>query len=74
MSLMRITFKEAAEELKLVTKDDIGHLPNKDEYYEQNGEIIKERISRKKKIFPSVIKPLCLYERGWRLSTLAFNS
>ena len=39
--LMQITFKETAEELELVTKDHINHLPSKDEFYEQTGKILK---------------------------------
>ncbi len=39
--LMQITFKETTEEIGLVTKDDIKHLPNKDEFYEQTGKILK---------------------------------
>ena len=31
-SLMEVTIGEAIEE-KLVTKDDVGHLPTKDEFY-----------------------------------------
>jgi len=39
--LMEVTIEEAIESKGLVTKDDISHLPTKDEFYEQTGEILK---------------------------------
>jgi hypothetical protein len=40
-SLMRVTIEETARDLELVTKEDVKHLPTKDEFYEQTGEILK---------------------------------
>lgn len=34
---MRVTVEETARDLELVTKQDIKHLPNKVEFYEQTG-------------------------------------
>jgi hypothetical protein len=55
--LMEITFKETAEDMELVTKDDINHLPNKDEFYEQTGEIIKrlDTMEKEKDVLSSQI-------------------
>lgn len=39
--LMEVTIDEAIEKKELVTKNDISHLPTKDEFYEQTGEILK---------------------------------
>ena len=39
--LMGVTIDEAIEKQELVTKKDISHLPTKDEFYEQTGEILK---------------------------------
>jgi len=39
--LMKVSFTETADEMKLVTKDDINHLPNKDEFYKQTEKILK---------------------------------
>ena len=39
--LMKVTIDEAIEEKGLVTKEDISHLPTKDEFYEQTGKILK---------------------------------
>lgn len=39
--LMEVTIDEAIEKKKLVTKKDLSHLPTKDEFYEQTGEILK---------------------------------
>jgi hypothetical protein len=39
--LMEVTIDEAIEKRGLVTKSDISHLPTKDEFYEQTGEILK---------------------------------
>lgn len=39
--LMQVTIEEAIEEKGLVTKSDLSHLPTKDEFYEQTGEILK---------------------------------
>ena len=40
-ALMEVTIDEAIETKGLVTKADISHLPTKDEFYEQTGEILK---------------------------------
>ena len=40
-TLMEVTIDEAIETKGLVTKADISHLPTKDEFYEQTGEILK---------------------------------
>ena len=40
-SLMEVTIGEAIEE-KLVTKDDVGHLPTKDEFYGKMDEVMGE--------------------------------
>jgi hypothetical protein len=40
-NLMEVTFTETAKEMKIVTKDDINYLPNKDEFYEQTDKILK---------------------------------
>ena len=39
--LMQVTIDEAFEEKGVVTKSDLSHLPTKDEFYEQTGEILK---------------------------------
>jgi hypothetical protein len=39
--LMEVTIDQAIEKRGLVTKSDISHLPTKDEFYEQTGEILK---------------------------------
>ena len=39
--LMEVTIDETIEKKELVTKSDISHLPNKDEFYEQTGKILK---------------------------------
>jgi hypothetical protein len=39
--LIEVTIDEAMEE-KLVTKDDIGHLPTKDEFYVKMDEVVGE--------------------------------
>ena len=39
--LMEVTIEEAIESKGLVTKVDISHLPTKDEFYAQTGEILK---------------------------------
>lgn len=39
--LMKVTIDEAIEEKGLVTKEDISHLPTKEEFYEQTGKILK---------------------------------
>lgn len=39
--LMEVTIDEVIEKNGLVTKKDISHLPTKDEFYEQTGEILK---------------------------------
>jgi hypothetical protein len=40
-ALMEVTIDEAIETKGVVTKADISHLPTKDEFYEQTGEILK---------------------------------
>lgn len=40
-SLMEVTIDEAIEE-KLVTKDDVSHLPTKDEFYARMDEVMGE--------------------------------
>jgi hypothetical protein len=40
-NLMEVTIDEAVEE-KLVTKDDISHLPTKDEFYGKMDEVMGE--------------------------------
>jgi hypothetical protein len=40
-NLMEVTIDESIEKKELVTKKDISHLPNKDEFYEQTGKILK---------------------------------
>jgi len=40
--LMEITFDEKIEEKELVTKDDIKHLPTKDEFYQKMDEVVGE--------------------------------
>ena len=40
-NLMEVTIDEAIEAKGLVTKDDISHLPTKDEFYEETGKILK---------------------------------
>ena len=40
--LMEVTIEETIESKGLVTKDDTSHLPTKDEFYEQTGEILKK--------------------------------
>jgi len=39
--LLEVTIEEAIESKGLVTKDDISHVPTKDEFHEQIGEILK---------------------------------
>lgn len=39
--LMRVTFEETAKDIGLITREDVKHLPTKDEFYEQTGEILK---------------------------------
>lgn len=40
--LLEITFEEVIESKGLVTKDDIGHLPTKDEFYGKMDEVMGE--------------------------------
>jgi len=40
-NLMEVTIDEAVEE-KLVTKDDLSHLPTKDEFYTKMDEVMGE--------------------------------
>jgi hypothetical protein len=39
--LVEVTLDEIIDKRELVTKKDLSHLPTKDEFYEQTGEIIK---------------------------------
>ena len=39
--LIGVTVEDVVERKKLVTKSDLSHLPTKDEFYEQTGEILK---------------------------------
>lgn len=39
--LIAVTVDEVIEGKELVTKSDLRHLPTKDEFYEQTGEILK---------------------------------
>ncbi len=39
--LIGVTIDEVVERKELVTKSDLSHLPTKDEFYEQTGEILK---------------------------------
>lgn len=39
--LIEVTVDEVLEKREVATKKDISHLPTKDEFYEQTGEIIK---------------------------------
>jgi hypothetical protein len=39
--LVEVTIDEVIDKRELVTKKDLSHLPTKDEFYEQTGEIIK---------------------------------
>jgi len=41
-NLIEVTFDEKIEEKGLVTKDDIKHLPTKDEFYTENDKLMKE--------------------------------
>ena len=40
-NLLEVTINDIIETKELVTKKDISHLPTKDEFYEQTGEILK---------------------------------
>jgi len=40
--LIELTFDEALEEKGLVTKEDISHLPSKDEFYSKMDEVMGE--------------------------------
>ena len=40
--LMQVTIEEAIETKGLVTKDDLSHLPTKDEFYTKMDEVIGE--------------------------------
>lgn len=40
--LVEITFDEKIDEKELVTKDNIKHLPTKDEFYQKMDEVIGE--------------------------------
>ena len=40
--LMEVTIEEAIESKGLVTKDDISHLPTKDEFYTKMDEVVGE--------------------------------
>lgn len=39
--LVEVTVDEVFEKREVATKKDLSHLPSKDEFYEQTGEIIK---------------------------------
>jgi len=39
--LMEVTIDEVLDKKEVVVKGDLSHLPTKDEFYEQTGEIIK---------------------------------
>jgi hypothetical protein len=39
--LIEVTVDEVFEKREVATKNDLSHLPTKDEFYEQTGEIIK---------------------------------
>lgn len=40
-NLIVVTLDDAIEDKGLVTKEDISHLPTKDEFYEETGKILK---------------------------------
>jgi hypothetical protein len=41
-SLVKVAVQDAIEEQKLVTKDDIKHLPTKEEFHSENAKLMKE--------------------------------
>jgi len=41
-NLITVAVEEAIDNKKLVTKDDISHLPNKDEFYKETAKILKK--------------------------------
>lgn len=41
-NMITVAVDDAIEKKQLVTKDDIGHLPTKDEFFKRTDEIMKE--------------------------------
>ena len=58
------------EEKELVTKDDLGHLSTKDEFYEQTGEILKrlDDLEEEKDVLTHQVS-----NRGDRIKDLEFK-